>query len=553
MFDTYKIDQNIPQHLFQRITDALETGIIITSVQDTIIYMNTLAQKIFSINDTSIFIEKNIFQRIFTSHRYEEFLPTHHLELKIKDSKQTLFISLKEISYPEDNHVNYHVYYIRDITAEKELENEITALRCELLHLSNKLDDISLGDQLSDELQKELDTKAAENEILKKKLEELSITDSLTGFYNRRYMQDQLERLFSECNRYGQSLTCLMLDLDNFKHVNDTYGHPFGDFVLKKTAEVIKECIRKTDIAIRYGGEEFAILLPHTDFEHSAVLAQRILNQVRKTSYIQGNIKHTMTLSMGAASLDIAVKTPQEFISRADQALYVAKKTGKDKVVGWSEEKNRQLTALLQKENSERFQKSNDTLSKDIKKTFIDSIYALIQSFEAKDNYTKDHSHKVSRLSESLAQYLALSRIEVETICISAMLHDLGKIGINESIFFRRGLLSNEERDILKRQSIIGYNILNGIRLFKDEAIIIRHCHEHFDGGGYPDNLKSSEIPFGSRIITICEVFDIITSGRHYRPALDYSQAFLELQTHAGTQFDPELIDPFIDMVRKNF
>jgi two-component system, cell cycle response regulator len=172
-----------------------------------------------------------------------------------------------------------------------------------------------------------------ELEKLNKKLEDLAIRDGLTGLFNRRYLKDEMERVFSQATRYNFELSCILLDLDFFKKINDTYGHAFGDLVLVQFAEILKKRVRKSDIAARYGGEEFVVLLPNTNSSGAANMAESIRSYMSQHVFSDGTTKTHVHISVGISSLKAdKPENPDKLVSFADEALYTAKESGRNRV-----------------------------------------------------------------------------------------------------------------------------------------------------------------------------------------------------------------------------
>jgi diguanylate cyclase (GGDEF)-like protein len=170
-------------------------------------------------------------------------------------------------------------------------------------------------------------------------LGELSITDGLTGVYNHRHLQEQLDREIERSDRYATPVTCLMLDIDDFKKVNDKYGHPYGDQVLVETTRILTTTVRRTDMVGRYGGEEFLVIMPNTNAEAAYPIAQRIVSSMRDHDFVfKGIVCQRITVSIGLATYPFpehGVKTKNSVLSAADQALYKAKSAGKNQTVVW--------------------------------------------------------------------------------------------------------------------------------------------------------------------------------------------------------------------------
>ncbi|MDP8257022.1 MAG: response regulator [Candidatus Alcyoniella australis] len=176
----------------------------------------------------------------------------------------------------------------------------------------------------------------------------------------------------------------------------------------------------------------------------------------------------------------------------------------------------------------------------------VNVIQSLVYSLEAKDKYTEGHSRRVAEDSLAVAQIIGLSEREQVEIHLAGLLHDIGKIGIKESILNKPSGLTREEYEVIKSHPLISQKIVEPISQFKRVSLIIRHHHELFDGSGYPDGLSMEDIPLGARILSICDAFDAMTSDRPYRAALSTEQSLTILRRNAATQFDPQLVEPFI-------
>lgn len=177
-----------------------------------------------------------------------------------------------------------------------------------------------------------------------------------------------------------------------------------------------------------------------------------------------------------------------------------------------------------------------------------DSLRALVKALEAKDHYTKEHSERVTALALNLANHLGLSETEIESLRFAGHLHDIGKVGIQDKILLKPGRLTPEEYEVIKRHPLIGAEIVGHISLLRDEVLIIKHHHERWDGKGYPDGLAGEEIPFLARILAVADTYDAMTSNRPYRPPLSHEVALREIRQNSGTQFDPLVVEAFLDL-----
>lgn len=377
-----------------------------------------------------------------------------------------------------------------------------------------------------------------------KELVELSITDGLTGLYNHRFIQERFDFELKRARRYGTPLSCMLLDIDHFKQVNDTHGHQFGDHVLSSIAGVLKEQTREVDICGRYGGEEFMVIagLGGADAMRfaaklHAAIGSRSFTLEEKTVHV--------TVSVGVAEFREEVRTKQELIERADGALYWAKRNGRNIIRLWKEIEHDD-TRNLDQIGIEGLKSEFLRLSGEMRATYMESTNALVQAIDAKDHYTQEHSRNVSDYAVRLARAMGLPEREVEVITYAGLLHDIGKIGVSQEILTKRGRLTDREYEILHKHPVIGANILRNVKFLEKEIPIILHHHERYDGSGYPHGLKGPEIPVGARILAVVDAFDAMTTDREYRRKLSVAEAVAELRRGRGTQFAPEVVDAFV-------
>ncbi|WP_409252391.1 diguanylate cyclase [Bacillus sp. SCS-153A] len=360
-----------------------------------------------------------------------------------------------------------------------------------------------------------------------------SVTDSLTGIYNSAYFKQKLSEVMKDAAHYNQSMALLFCDIDNFKKLNDHEGHLYGDEVLKQISKVILNHVRTHDIVCRYGGEEFVIIMPNTD----AATAKSIAEEVRHMVAING---HQSILTPITISIGIAV-FPQDadeenIVHIADQAMYTAKSLGKNRVVAAQD---------LPSHKKQDYQRKIDD-----QKWILDTIISLTKAVELKDSYTHSHSEMVSKYAGTVASSMGLTDEEVKKISIAGLLHDVGKIGVPDHILNKEGRLTEEEYEIMKTHPVLGYNILACVDELEDTLPYVLYHHERPDGKGYPQGLRSDEIPLGARIIGVVDAFHSMTSERPYRKnPLSLELALEQLRKGQGTQFDHEVVDHFIQII----
>ena len=356
-------------------------------------------------------------------------------------------------------------------------------------------------------------------------------TDGLTGLYNHRHFHESLEKEIARSSRFGTMFSVIMLDIDLFKAYNDIYGHLAGDQLLRRMGELIRSSIRNMDVAFRYGGEEFTVILPEARLDNAYKVAER----VRKAVESKASSKPIpVTVSLGVASWPSDGITREEIIGCADAALYRAKQNGRNRVC---------LSSDVVKPGAPPAGELEGGLGA------LNIIYALAATVDAKDHYTYGHSRKVSEYATAISQVLDLSEDRIATIRAAALLHDIGKVGIPDSILNKAGTLTEEEWEQVKAHPQVGVEILRHVINLVNCLPAILHHHERYNGDGYPYGLKGDGIPLEARILAIADAYDAITSSRPYRERLSPRQAINELKRCVGTQFDPELVDTFCKVI----
>ena len=368
-----------------------------------------------------------------------------------------------------------------------------------------------------------------ENSRLYTSAEQRSRVDELTRIFNRRHFDESIQQEIDRHTRYGNTMSLIFLDLDNFKNYNDHLGHPEGDKLLTTLGQLIKDTMRTVDIAFRYGGDEFAVIMPHTASDDAFTVAERIRGKICAS---MASKQINITASIGLATWPEDGITRDELITACDNALYYAKRTGANRTCVVSK-----MMPLLTEET---------LLNSNVEKETMNSIYALAATLEARDEYTYGHSKKVSNYAVAIAESLGLPSERVAIISAAALLHDIGKIGILDEVLRKPGKLSGSDWALIKSHPILSRSIVGHIPSLSSCLPAILHHHEKWDGSGYPDGLKGEAIPFESRILAIADSFDAMTSCRPYRDPLSYRAAIEELERNSGTQFDPKLVKVFL-------
>ena len=387
-------------------------------------------------------------------------------------------------------------------------------------------------------------------------------TDNLTLLYNHRGFQEILSDELSRAETSKSQLSILMMDICNITKINREMGHAKGDEVIKLVAENIRKNVREGDIAARYGGDELAIILPNTSVEQAKYIAEYLTYSL-SCFYIDdvGPVK----VSVGISTYPDCSDDKEKLLILAEQAVYISKakgyKDGMSAIISsadfsfWDEVALKSYAEVITKRHAElgvNFEE--ELLAKfnaehgDIPKNRIFEIAtSLAGAIDAKDPYTKDHSACVSRYSEALARAINLPEEEVERIRLGALLHDVGKIGIPETVLQKEGPLSDEEWLIMKQHPSIGAEkVLMPNPALRDLIPIVKYHHERIDGKGYPEGLSNGKIPLAAKIVAIADTYHALTSDRPYRKGMNIEKAISILEEGAGSQWDADLVRTFV-------
>jgi len=443
-----------------------------------------------------------------------------------------------------------------DITQRKKIDEE-------LKHYRNDLEEL-VDERTRDLLEETNRYKASELEknklnreliAINEKLKSISLIDVHTGLYNYRYLQEAIEVEFHQARRYAQSLAIIMLDIDYFKSINDVYGIIFGDLVLKQLAKQLKRMVRRYDILIRHSGEEFVIISPRLNRDLALNMAQRLLESLNFINF--GNKLHKVKLKLSLA----AVSFPEDrankgvdLINLGNSVLNKAKESGGNRAYSSQDiikQPKNIVSKFLRKAGMKSLQNTIEKLNKKSKQGLVESIFAFAKTIELKDHYTGEHVENTVHYAVEIAKKLDLPREDIELIKQAAMLHDLGKIGVSDSILLKKGKLTKKEFQEIKKHPQIGADIIRPIQFLHNLVPFIFYHHERWDGKGYPSGIKGEDIPMGARIIAIADVYQALISDRPYHKAFSVKKALEIIKNASGKQFDPRIVNIFFKVIKE--
>jgi len=362
---------------------------------------------------------------------------------------------------------------------------------------------ISMGHDIAILAQDISERKKAEEQLLY-----ISYHDHMTGLYNRRFFEEELKKIDIEDNL---PLSIIMCDINGLKLVNDSFGHDAGDELLKSAAKIIKRACRKKDIIARLGGDEFVILLKNTTASESV----RIANQIKEFASNERVANIELSISYGYDTKTDAEQSIVEIIANAENHMY------RHKLYERSSLRSKTIDFIM----NTLFEKSNRELF---------------------------HSKRVSAISKEIAAKMNLSKDAVNQVGIAGLIHDIGKIGIDEKILNKNGQLTDAERKDIEKHPEMGWRLLSSTDEFAELAQFVLTHHEKWDGSGYPSGLKGEAIPLEARILAVADAYDAMTSERTYKKGISPEEAVQELKRCSGTHFDPDIVEIFVSQVHKD-
>ncbi|KPJ51550.1 MAG: hypothetical protein AMJ38_00135 [Dehalococcoidia bacterium DG_22] len=353
-------------------------------------------------------------------------------------------------------------------------------------------------------------------------LDEIANRDDLTQLGNRRFFYARLQEELQTSAQTKHPMTILMMDVDALKAINDEFGHHLGDAALVDLAKLMTKCARPRDTVARLGGDEFAIIMPNTDRRGASALASRLWQELDNNPiHRTPDADIYLGVSIGVSDFPQNGDDPQALVHWADADLYANKLARKGIAKGFFGRDGSQFASGV--------------------------VGVLCAALDIRDKLTHRHSQRVARMAVAMGRWLELKEPYLTQLANAAVLHDIGKIGVADSVLSKPAGLDESEWKEIRRHPELGYELLKGFDFLKEAAEIVVAHHERYDGAGYPKGLVGDEIPFAARIFAVIDAFDAMTSRRPYRDPLSRDQAFEELLRNAGTQFDQQVVKAFVE------
>ena len=349
------------------------------------------------------------------------------------------------------------------------------------------------------------------------RLEAMSITDWLTGLKNHGYFWDRLTEEAQRARRYDRPFAVIMADLDDFKKVNDEFGHSVGDEVLRSVGEAFSDAVRDSDVACRVGGEEFGVIVPETGAVGAIQAAERIRAAVLAADV---GVVGQVSVSLGISVYPFHAMETRDLVDAADRALYEAKRAGKN-----------------------RARISGGPSSSDLRPTPMGPVAeSLMAALELRAPHLVSHSRRVAAIGHMVGTEMELSVLELEHLRLACYLHDIGMLGVSDTVLAKTGPLTEDEWDEVRRYPTLGHKLLVGrVPVEVSEAVLRQHIRT--DGTGYPVGLTAVQPPRIAKVLHVADAFDAMQTAKPYRVALSGDRALAEIVKRSGAEFDAKVIE----------
>ncbi|MEO7718552.1 MAG: diguanylate cyclase [Capsulimonas sp.] len=482
---------------FRSFAESLGSGILMTDLEDTVLYVNPRMS-------------------LITGYTTEEMMGCRALDLLLTpEDQETMRANNRERS--EGAPGAYEIDIICKDGSRRWIEVNVVPYRDKTGQVVGTLatnTDISARKALE-----------SERDLALKDAQERADRDPLTGLLNHRTFYKRFEEEANRAQRDGSILAVVMMDVDNFKFFNDTYGHATGDDVLRHVAARFQALCRQYDCVARFGGDEFALLLPNVGTTPAVDIEARLRAGLENITHLLpgGQAAVPITISVGAALLPHNAVDRSDVVRRADERLRRVKTGGA--IEAEADQVRASMTGRVEG---------------------FSMLDALVTAVDNKDRYTRKHSEDVMWHSLMIAEELGLDEKTRHTVAVSALLHDVGKIGIPDAVLRKPGKLTDAEFETVKQHPMMGSIMVGAIAGLEDTLDAVRHHHERWDGGGYPFGLRGEETPLIARLMAVADAFSAMTTDRPYRKGMDRGKALGILSEGRGTQWDPECVDAFL-------
>ncbi|HTL48764.1 MAG TPA: diguanylate cyclase, partial [Verrucomicrobiae bacterium] len=328
--------------------------------------------------------------------------------------------------------------------------------------------------------------------------DESKYRDEATGIYNHSFLHERLNTEFSAAVRYNYPISCVFIDLDHFKQVNEKNGFQTGDRLLKECAKVFFDNCRMSDVIARYGGEEFVVLMPHSGYAAALELADRLHKIFSMKTFFPETEQIQLTVSIGVSSFpEDPIQKRFELLSFASQAAMRAKVAGRNRITRYRDIVPTAIPDFphlaISEDKITQFQRRITEVSDLAHRACLDASRALILTLDSKDKLTAGHSANTARYAAQVGELMGMTLDETEVLYHATLLHDIGKLCIPDEVLLKEGKLTFQEYEAMKQHPYLGYKILKPIKLLQEEAVLVLHHHEWFNGKGYPSQLKGNE------------------------------------------------------------
>jgi len=385
-----------------------------------------------------------------------------------------------------------------------------------------------------------------------RRLKKIAYKDPHTGLSTFRVYEKFIRTEFQRAKRYGRSLSMILIDVDFFKAINDVYGYPFGDLVLKQLADKFASILRGSDLIARFGGEEFLFVLPETPMEKAKELGKRIFREISKADFGTGDKKVKIKISAGLISYpEDKIEKTTEFLKIASDLVKMAKQRG-----GMQMCSTRDIIPEKKLTNgSKRIENIAEKvlqLSSRMEQVVLQTLFEFVSKEDKQDKFFIGHSKRIAEIARDISRKMNLAENLVARIELAAFLCNIGKMGISPKLLAKTTQWSKEDMGKYKRHVDYSIRILSRVPYFSELIPIVRYHHEKWNGSGYSDGLKNRDIPIGSRIVAVADAYIALISDRPQRKAFSKEEALKIINSRSGKDFDPDVVKALNDILNKN-